>query len=59
MEPLYVVLLSCLASLIGLSLGYAGARLLDRSRLKSIRTQAEAIAKMPAKRPRRSARKQN
>src|SRR6185437_15393577 len=44
-EPLYVVLLSCLAVVIGLALGYAGARLLDRSRLMGIRTQAEAIAK--------------
>jgi ribonucrease Y len=44
-DPLYVVLLSCLAAVVGLTLGYAGARLLDRSRLKGIRTQAEAIAK--------------
>jgi ribonucrease Y len=44
-DPLYVVLLSCLAAVVGLALGYAGARLLDRSRLKGIRTQAEAIAK--------------
>ncbi len=34
-----------LAALIGLALGYAGARLLDRSRLQSVRTQAEQIAK--------------
>jgi ribonuclease Y len=45
MEPLYVVLLSGLAALIGLALGHAGARLLDRFRLKSIRVQAEQIAK--------------
>ena len=45
MEPLYVLLISCLAALIGLMLGYAGARLLDRSRLQSVRTQAEQIAK--------------
>jgi ribonuclease Y len=38
-------LISGLAALVGLALGYAGARLLDRSRLKSIRTQAEQIAK--------------
>jgi len=45
MEPPYVVLLSCLAALVGLSLGYAGVRLLDRSRLKGLRSQAEDIAK--------------
>ncbi len=39
------VLVSCLAALVGLALGYAGARLLDRFRLKSIRTQADQIAK--------------
>ncbi|HTU19170.1 MAG TPA: ribonuclease Y [Gemmataceae bacterium] len=39
------ILISCLAALVGLMLGYAGARLLDRSRLKSVRTQAEQIAK--------------
>src|SRR5579883_1801870 len=38
-------LISGLAALVGLALGYAGARLLDRSRLKSVRTQAEQIAK--------------
>jgi ribonuclease Y len=38
-------LISCLAALVLLALGYAGARLLDRFRLKSIRTQAEQIAK--------------
>jgi ribonuclease Y len=41
MEQLYLII-SCLAALV---LGYAGARLLDRSRLKSVRTQAEDIAK--------------
>ena len=45
MEQLYLVLSSCLAALVGLALGYAGARLFDRSRLKSVRTQAEQIAK--------------
>jgi ribonuclease Y len=45
MEPLFVVVISCSAALVGLMLGYAGARLLDRSRLQSVRTQAEAIAK--------------
>jgi ribonuclease Y len=45
MEQLYLVISSCLAALVGLALGYAGARLLDRSRLRSVRTQAEEIAK--------------
>jgi ribonuclease Y len=45
MEQLYILISSCLAALVGLALGYAGARLLDRYRLKSIRTQAEQIAK--------------
>ncbi|MHB1422090.1 MAG: ribonuclease Y [Gemmataceae bacterium] len=44
MEQLYI-LISCLAALVGLALGYAGARLLDRHRLKSVRTEAEQIAK--------------
>jgi ribonuclease Y len=44
MEQLYLVI-SCLAALVGLSLGYVAARLLDRSRLKSVRSQAEEIAK--------------
>jgi ribonucrease Y len=43
MEQLY--LFSCLAALVGLALGYTGARLLDRSRLKSVGMQAEQIAK--------------
>lgn len=38
-------LIGCLAALVGLALGYAGARLFDRFRLKSVRTQAEQIAK--------------
>jgi ribonuclease Y len=37
------VALSSLAALVGAGLGYAGARLLDRSRLKTVRSQAEAI----------------
>jgi ribonuclease Y len=45
MEPLYVVLISGLAALLGLALGHASARLLDRFRLKSVRIQAEQIAK--------------
>jgi ribonuclease Y len=45
MEPLYVVLLSCLAALIGASLGYAVVRLLDRSRLKNASSAAEVIAR--------------
>jgi ribonuclease Y len=41
-----IVVVSCLAALLaGLLLGYAVARLLDRSRLKSLRTQAEEIAR--------------
>ncbi len=44
MGPLEI-LISCLAALVSLALGYAGARLLDRFRLKSIRVQAEEIAK--------------
>jgi len=44
MGPLEI-LISCLAALVGLALGYAGARLLDRFRLRSIRVQAEEIAK--------------
>lgn len=45
METPYVVLLNGLAALVGLVLGYAGVRFLDRSRLKSVRAQAEQIAK--------------
>jgi ribonuclease Y len=45
MEQLYLILSSCLAALLGGVLGYAGARLLDRSRLKSVRSQAEEIAR--------------
>ncbi len=41
MEQLYLVI-SCLAALL---LGYVAARLLDRTRLQSVRTQAEEIAK--------------
>ncbi len=44
-EPLYVVLFSCLAALVGLSLGYAGVRLIDRSRLKGVRSRADEIAR--------------
>jgi ribonucrease Y len=44
MGPLEI-LISCLAALVGLALGYAGARLLDRFRLRSIHMQAEEIAK--------------
>ncbi len=38
-------IISCLAALVGVALGFAGVRLLDRSRLKSVRAQAESIAK--------------
>jgi ribonuclease Y len=43
MEQLY--LFSCLAALVGLAVGYAVARVLDKTRLRSIRAQAEEIAK--------------
>ncbi len=39
------ILIGCLAALVLLALGYASARLLDRFRLRSIRVQAEEIAK--------------
>ena len=39
------ILISCLAALVFLALGYASARLLDCFRLKSIRIRAEQIAK--------------
>jgi ribonuclease Y len=45
MEPLLVVLISSLAALVGGMLGHAGARLLDRYRLKSVHLQAEQITK--------------
>jgi ribonuclease Y len=44
MVPLYVVVLSCATALLtGALLGYAGARLLDRTRLKGVRGEADAI----------------
>jgi ribonuclease Y len=43
MEQLLPVLLSCLAALVGLGVGYAGARLRDRSRLQTFRSQADEI----------------
>jgi ribonuclease Y len=43
METLYIVLLSCLTALLGASLGYAGARILDRNRLKGVRGEADTI----------------
>ena len=45
MGPLYCVLLCGLTALVALGVGYGGARLLDRFRFKSIRTQAEEIAR--------------
>jgi ribonuclease Y len=45
MEQQYVIFCCLAALVVGLALGYAGARLLDRSRLRSVRTQAEQIAK--------------
>jgi ribonuclease Y len=42
MEQLWII--SCFAALlVGLVAGYGGARLLDRSRLKGVRSQAEAL----------------
>ncbi len=44
MEPLWAVVLSCLASLVvGLLAGYAIVRLVDRSRLTGFRQEADAI----------------
>jgi ribonucrease Y len=43
MEPLYVVLVVALDSLVALALGYGAARLLDRVRLGGVRQQAERI----------------
>jgi hypothetical protein len=43
-ETLTCILISSLAALAGLAIGYALARLLDRSRLRTVRTEAEAIA---------------
>src|SRR5213078_671072 len=46
MVPLYAVVLSCLASLlVGLLAGYAGVRLIDRSRLKGVRQDADSIVR--------------
>jgi ribonuclease Y len=45
MGPLECFVLSGLAGLAGLVAGYGGARLLDRFRLTSVRTQAEDIAR--------------
>jgi ribonuclease Y len=42
-EAYVCVLISILTALAGLGLGYAAARLLDRSRLRTVRSQAEAI----------------
>ncbi len=43
METLHCVLISCFAALAGVGLGYLAARLLDRARLKTIRSQAKAL----------------
>jgi ribonuclease Y len=45
MEQLYCVLISCLAALAGVLVGYGFARLLDRVRLKSVRLQAAEITR--------------
>jgi ribonuclease Y len=45
MPPLETLISCLIAALVGLALGFACARLLDRYRLMSIRTQAEQIAK--------------
>jgi ribonuclease Y len=44
LETLTCILISSLAALAGLAIGYALARILDRSRLRTVRTEAEAIA---------------
>jgi len=43
MEPLYVVVLSCITAVCGAVAGYVGVRRVDRVRLKSVHHQAEAI----------------
>src|SRR5262249_23034253 len=43
MEPLMVVLIVTLDSLLGLALGYVAARLLDRVRLNGLRQQTERL----------------
>jgi ribonuclease Y len=43
MEPLHWILLICLGSVLGLALGYAGARGLDRVRLGGVKNEAERI----------------
>jgi ribonuclease Y len=43
MDPLHAVVLSCVTGLLGLLLGYAGVRLMNRFRLKGVRSQADAI----------------
>src|SRR4051812_37468325 len=45
MEPLWVVVLSCLTGLVGLLAGYVLVRLLDRGSLKGVRQQAELIVR--------------
>src|SRR3954454_23251289 len=45
MEPLLVVVLSCLTGLVGLSAGYVLVRLLDRGSLKGVRQQADLIVR--------------
>src|SRR5438552_17460312 len=46
MEVVTAVLLCCFTALLGLVAGYGTARLLDRSRLKNVRTQAEDILRL-------------
>ncbi len=43
-EPLTCILISSFAALVGAVLGYAVVRVFDRSRLKSVQSQVEAIA---------------
>ncbi len=43
MEPQYVALVGCLAALVGAVAGYVGVRAVDRSRGKTLRSQADAI----------------
>ena len=45
MEPLYVVVLSCLTLVVGLLGAWVGIRLIDRYRLQDVRQQADVIVR--------------
>jgi ribonuclease Y len=42
-QQLLCLILCCLAALVGIGVGYAAARIVDRSRLKSVRTETEHL----------------